>query len=251
MLTRSTAFKVAVRDVVEGEFVRTEDKWESNYVVTSSKERVSRLRILASVVSKFEGENGNYIFVVLDDGTDTIAVKAFGEEMDMLQEIQLGDIVDVVGKVKEYQGEHYVNPEYVRKIEDPNWELVRKLELLLAKGAERKADSITAPSRGMEEQGEVKEEVVSEGAVAQAEGGEVEVRTGELPEKVNGEKEGGNGDKPAILRLIGKLDEGDGVKYVTLLKESKLDEEPLEAILTELMQDGDIYEPKIGRFKKV
>jgi hypothetical protein len=38
--------------------------------------------------------------------------------------------VDLIGKVREYNAEIYIMPEIVRKITDPNTELLRRLELL-------------------------------------------------------------------------------------------------------------------------
>ena len=57
--------------------------------------------------------------------------------------------------------------------------------------------------------------------------------------------------KMIVLNLIEELDTGDGVKYITLLEKTKLSEEELEDVLTELMNEGSIYEPTLGRFKRV
>lgn len=221
-LIRGTAFKVHIRDITEGKFSKSRSRWEPSYVLTPLNENVSRVRVMGTVVARFVGEDQKYASLTLDDGSDTIAARAFRDDVELLQEVKPGDIVDVIGKVKEYADEKYINVESVRRVEDPNWELVRRLELLIKgrRSAGGEAGQLEA-SRETPMEEAVAEEVVEEEP------------------------------KMVLLNLIEELDEGEGVKYVTLLKESGLGEETMEAALNELMQDGEVYEPKIGRFKRV
>ncbi len=215
-LSRETAFKLGIRAITEGEFSKSEARWEPGYIITPQAERVSRVRVMGSVVSRFVRDDQKYASITLDDGSDTIAAKAFRDDVELLMNVKPGYIVDVVGKVKEYEGEKYINAESVWKVEDPNWELVRKLELLI-KG--HRLGGIKAPAPG--DAREVEEEVV------------------------------GDDPKIVLLNLIEELDDGNGVKYITLLKESGIEDKELEGVLRELMGEGDVYEPKIGRFKRV
>lgn len=226
-IERGTASKVCIKDMVDGKFIKTEQRWEPNIVITPLNEKISRVRLMATVVSRFVSEDQKYASLTLDDASDTITVRVFRDDIELLQEIKPGDIVDVVGKIKEYNEEKYISPESIRKIEDPNWELVRKLELLLKESrlGGIKVAAETEPKAAEQPASVATEEVVEETAT-------------EDPKLV-------------ILNLIEELDEGEGVKYVTLLSESKLEEEKLESILNELMTDGEVYEPKIGRFKRV
>ncbi|RLG57378.1 MAG: hypothetical protein DRN95_05635 [Candidatus Hydrothermarchaeota archaeon] len=215
MIERSTAIKVRIKDVQEGKYVRA----SPNYVLTPYGEKVARARVMATVVARFVSEDERYASITVDDGSDTISVRAFRDEVGLIKKIKEGDLVDVIGKIKEYKGEKYLTAECIRVIDDPNWELVRKLELLLKEREREKP----------EEKGETSVEVE-----------EIKLESGEEKDK-----------KIVILNLIEELDRGEGVKYITLLKESGFDEEELESVLTELMQEGEIYEPKIGRFKRV
>ncbi|MFQ5816020.1 MAG: OB-fold nucleic acid binding domain-containing protein, partial [Candidatus Hydrothermarchaeaceae archaeon] len=249
--------------IVDGEFVRSTERWEPNYLVTPFNDRVSRVRVLATVVSEFVSEDKKYSTITLDDGSDTITVRAFKEECEMLGDIDVGDIVDVVGKVKEYQEERYITSESIWRLEDPNWELVRKLELLAVNA--RTPSAKEGDAAGVDVKiGEAAPEAAKAAAVVpeanaievveevvESESGGKSLETG--PSKKAEESSDGadKGQKSSILKLIRDMDEGDGVKYVTLLKESGLTEDALEAVLNELMQDGDVYEPKIGRFKGV
>lgn len=89
---------------------------------------MARARILATVVAKFIAEDENFASITLDDGTDTIRAKTF-KTAKPIDSAEIGDIVDVIGKVKEWNEEIYIIPEIVHKIDNPNLELLRKLEL--------------------------------------------------------------------------------------------------------------------------
>ncbi|RLJ06383.1 MAG: hypothetical protein DRP18_00975 [Candidatus Aenigmatarchaeota archaeon] len=125
---RMTALKLKIADITNGEWVRKEGL-EPSYVVTPSGEHVSRARILGTVVAKFVADDENFATATIDDGTDTIRAKTF-KTLKPLDSVDIGDIVDVIGKVREYAGEIYIIPETVAKITDPNFELLRELELL-------------------------------------------------------------------------------------------------------------------------
>ena len=225
-LSRGTAFKVRIRAVTEGKFSKSESRWKPGYLLTPQGEKVSRVRIMGTVVSRFVGDDQKYSSLTLDDGGDTIAVRAFRDDVELLMNVKPGGTVDVIGKVKEYEGETYINIESVWKIEEPNWELVRRLELLIksqslggikasANPVEKKIPPATVGMQGVEE------EVV-----------------GEDP-------------KIVLLNLLEELDDGNGVKYITLLKESSIEDKELKEVLGELMGEGDVYEPKLGCFKRV
>jgi hypothetical protein len=228
-IERGTASKICIKDMVDGKFIKAEQRFEPNFLVTPLNEKISRIRLMGTVVSRFVSEDGKYASLTLDDASETITVRAFRDDIELLRDIKPGDIVDVIGKIKEYNEEKYIAPESVRKIEDPNWELVRKLELLLKESRleERKVGA-------METEAKVAEQPAASAAAEEV----VEETVSEDPKLV-------------ILNLIEKMDEGEGVKYVTLLSESGLEEEKLESVLNELMTDGEIYEPKIGRFRRV
>ncbi|MFH1774328.1 MAG: OB-fold nucleic acid binding domain-containing protein [Methanobacteriota archaeon] len=227
-IERGTASKICIKDVVDGKFIKAEQRFEPNLIVTPLNEKISRVRVMGTVVSRFVSEDGKYASLTLDDASDTITVRAFRDDIELLRDIKPGDIVDVVGKIKEYNEEKYIAPESIRKIEDPNWELVRKLELLLKESRleERKVGAVETEAKVAEQPASTPAEEVVEETVSED-------------------------PKLVTLNLIEKMDEGEGVKYVTLLSESGLEEEKLESVLNELMGDGEVYEPKIGRFKRV
>jgi stage V sporulation protein G len=72
-----------------------------------------------------------------------------------------------------------------------------------------------------------------------------------VEEEVVGEESEAENLKALMLKLITDLDQGDGAKYLEIVKKSGQDEGKVEETLGELLADGKIYEPKIGRFKRV
>ncbi len=138
-IERMTAVKARISDLTGGRFVR-KDGLEPSFVLTENGQRISRARILGTIVGRFIADDGNFASVTIDDSTDTIRAKTF-KTVKPLDKAEIGDLVDIIGKVKEYNDEIYIIPEIVRKIQDPNFELLRVLEII--KQRKRKGKSET------------------------------------------------------------------------------------------------------------
>jgi hypothetical protein len=207
-LDSRTAFKLFIRDVVERTLNKSEDG--SSYLEYDGQS-VFTLRVMGIVVSKYDSEK--FTILTLDDSTETVSVRAFGEDKDLLQGISVGDSVDVIGSLREYEEETYIVPWRISIIEDPNWELVRNLELLIR----AKKTGAGVPSVEVLDEGRSEEQDL----------------------------------KPVILALIDKLDTGGGADYNALLKDSGVEDNQLDQALNDLLSSSDIYEPKIGRFRRV
>lgn len=126
------AKKMDIKALYTGKYT-VQEGFNPNYIEVSG-ERVSMVRILAAVIDKFTSEDGNYGTITIDDGTDTIRVKAF-QDLRLIENVEKGDIVEIIGKIREYNEERYIQPEIIVKIEDPNFEVIRKLELRKIKAA--------------------------------------------------------------------------------------------------------------------
>lgn len=125
---RIPAVKLHIEDIVRGKFVKEEDG--RRVFVTLNKRVVSRVRVLGTVVRKFANEDKSYGFLILDDGTETIRVKVWRENVELIEQFEEGDIVDIFGRVREFGEEIYIVPEIIVKIDDPNWEILRELEIM-------------------------------------------------------------------------------------------------------------------------
>ena len=225
MPTRDTAIKVRIKDITGGELRQGTSDWDF-ILVTPFNEETGRVRVLGTVVRKYVRDDGKYAVLTLDDATETITLRAFNTDVAMLEEISEGDIIDAIGGVREYEEELYIATESATKITDPNWELVRKLELAIKIKALGGDVSTSSPMESSED-------------------------TSTSPEEVPDEKAAGVDTKSKVKDIIEKLDTGDGAKYLGISDETGLSDEKLEAILGELMEAGEVYEPKIGKFKRV
>jgi RPA family protein len=142
MQERLVARKIDIKTLYTGQYI-IQEGFNPNYIELNG-EKISRVRILATVIDKFLSEDGNYGTITLDDGTDTIRAKAF-QDLRIIEPVEKGDIIDLIGKIREYNEERYIQPEIIVKVADPNFEVLRKLELKKIK------ISVAAPPQKAEE----------------------------------------------------------------------------------------------------
>jgi RPA family protein len=237
---RLPAKKARIWDLVNGRFFPgNKTNMKPSFLITPLGEKISRANLIATVTEKFLNESENYGSLTLDDGTEAMRAKVFRENVKLLKEIEVGDLVLVIGKVKEYWGEIYLNAEIIRKIENLNYENFRKLEILRnfiernkivedIRSVAEEADEKTAKKYAKEKYG-MDEECV--GLIV------------ELKREID--------YKPKILEIIESLDEGEGVEIGKLLETIKLPENVIEKAINELLNEGRIYEPKPNVLKKV
>jgi len=123
---RNIAYKLRIGDVLKGVPMMDEGKF---LFLELGDRKVVRVNILANCVDKFiqEGEK-QFASLTVDDASGQLKLKAFGEEIEPLKEIMQGDTLQMVGNMREWNGELYMIPEIVKKV-DPRWLLVRKLEI--------------------------------------------------------------------------------------------------------------------------
>src|SRR3989344_6114524 len=112
---RLTASKAKLSWISGGKFV-SQEGFNPSYVLTPVGQRLSRVRVLATVVDKFVSENGKFASLTLDDGSDTIRAKVFNA-LSLFEGVEKGHIVDAIARIKEYQGEVYLLPEVVTKVD--------------------------------------------------------------------------------------------------------------------------------------
>jgi len=130
MRKRMTAVRASISDIVNGTF--GEDN--GAHVTSSYGVELRRVVIVGFVVSKFNKEANSeggkrFMSITLDDGTDTIRIKVWGEEESVLLEGVKEDILAlVIGKVRKYEDEIYIIPEIVKEITDPNFMGLHLLE---------------------------------------------------------------------------------------------------------------------------
>jgi hypothetical protein len=210
--SRQVAYKVRIADLNEGSYVK-EEGWQPNYVMTKQGLKISRANIIATAVSVEPEATNNAL--VLDDGTGTIGVRPFGEIAN-LKTIEIGDIINVIGKPREFGGEKYLVPEIIAKVKNEGWIRLRQKELSMPQPGPGVNPEKKAPASSIEE------EVV------------------ERPVQLENPFQ-------KIYRLIKELDTGDGADTNELITMSGLHN--AEELVKELLKEGEIFEIKRGRLK--
>lgn len=240
---RLTAIKVDIDSIVKGRFVKGEG-FNPSYVLSPLGLRLSRIRVLATIVDKFLSPDGKFATITLDDNTATIRVKSFNSRVSF-ENLRKGDLVDVIGKLRIYNGEIYIVPEVISKVQDPNFWLLRKLELLkqkremkrinaLVREMQKQTSDIEELKKVMEKKYGIEPDIVESILQAQE----------EVPERIDIRAE-----REKIIKLIEDLDEGNGCEYSKLIDASGLPEDVVENIVNELLSDGTCFEPRPGYIK--
>jgi hypothetical protein len=230
----TAAHKVKVEEILQGEYAVSEEGVP--YLITPWGEKISRARVMGTVVEKWLREDGEYCTVYLDDGTGVISLRGWREGAKELDELKVGDLVDVIGRVREYLGERYLVPHLLLKVRDPNWEVVRELEILLAR--RRALERGIRPRRPSPR--EIKIEAPAEGEEVEVEEIE-ELEFPQVPEELK---------KKALLALE-RLDRGEGVREEELERELSLSRKEVEDLLLVLMDEGEVFEVRAGRYQRV
>lgn len=202
---------------------------------------MTRARVMGTIVDKFVREDHGYGVLRLDDGSETTSLRAWREGVPELDRFNIGDLVDVIGRVREFDGEIYLTPELILRVEDPNWELVRELEILGAK-REALASGIrprAAPTVKLEARQLNIELPPPEAAQPTPEDVEGEPQLPEVPDDV----------KRRVILALEKLDTGDGAAPAEIAVELNLPQAQVEDALRVSFVEGDVFEPVAGKFK--
>ncbi len=242
----STAYKLKIEDLVRGQYVRSPEGTEPSYLLTPWSQHIPRARVLGTVVDKFVRDDQGYATLRLDDGSETISLRAWRENVPELAGFKMGDLLDVIGRVREFEGEVYLVPDLIFRVEDPNWELVRELEILHAR--RRALAQGVRPQPKQKAKLEPRHLQIELSQTPPAVGPTIEtieeVEAPPLP-KVPDET------KKRVTLAIEKLDKGDGAAPTDIAAELDLHQADVEDALRVLIVDGEIFEPRAGRFRRL
>ncbi len=205
---RHTAYKVWINDLHKSDVKVAEEGFS---YLGIGENKVVRMNLFGSVIDKFVAES--YATIIIDDSSGNIRLRVWAEDLYMLDSLEVGDLLFVVGRWAEYDGERYLRPEIVKKI-SVDWALLRRLELNKTYGAPSKEEKI-----------EIKEE-----------SNKVE----EVPPSLSA--------REVVLNMIEKFDE---LSEVDLVSKSKVKKEVLDLAIQDLLKEGEIFSPKKGYYRLV
>lgn len=242
---RQTAIVARISDVIENRFVRKEGL-EPSYVITKFGQKISRVKLMGTIVDKFVSDMGNYSTITIEDDTASMRVKAFQDNADVFDEFNLGDLVTVVGKVREYNDENYVIPEIVKRVTDPNHELLHRLRVLKGLLRHKKMSQALEKERkkftdveGFKKYASEKYKIDPEVVESFFEGEGVEEGVDEKDYK------------SLVLETLEGMDDGEGVGMRELMERCKLPDDVFEEVINDLLSSGICYEPKPGILRRV
>jgi RPA family protein len=123
---RNIAYKIRIGDVLKGKPFMEEGKF---LFLELGNMKIVRVNMIANCVDKYvQDSEKKFASLTVDDASGQIKLKAFGDDIGALKEIMQGDTLQIIGNVREWNGELYIIPEIAKKV-DPRWLLVRKLEI--------------------------------------------------------------------------------------------------------------------------
>ncbi len=215
-ISRQTAYLVGIDEIHPSQYTKSEGEWDPNFLTIRGL-KVSRVNIIGVVISVSEDKN---TFSV-DDGTGNISVRIF-DSNSLQVSLEIGDIILIIGRPREFNEEKYIVPEIVKHIQDEIWLEIRKKQLeKLRKEIPPQQERIVEP---------IKEAPKTEAVV-------------EKEETVVEEETTTEADK--VFSLIKKLDSGEGVEIEEIIKQHP----EAEKIVNSLLQEGEIFEVKPGKVK--
>lgn len=206
---RQTAFKVSIKDILNSKYFHEEG---SSAYIDLGGVKVGRVRVIATVMQKFLNEKGGSL--VIDDNTETLRARVFENADKILGDVNVGDLIELFGRVREYNEELYIIIEIIKKINDPNWFILRSYEL--RKDASPQANTVSTPAPAKKEE--------------------------ESENEVNEEK---------ILKAIKQSTEKIGAPLKEIVEKTKLEKEEVINTLKKLLLEGQIFEPRKEKFKVV
>lgn len=213
-IKRQVAVKVSANELINGNYIK-EEGWLPNYIQLVDGKKVSRVNIIGIVVFKSNEENVNYQNTIIDDGSGKISLRSF--EGDYFKNINVGDIILVIGRPREFNKEIYLIPEILKKMQNHSWMKVRKIELNYRINNNFKNEASINKKK-------------------------------ELSPSPNKIPEDNSTHKPDVIyELIKKLDSGEGIPTDDIIKKSNIHD--AEKFINKLLENGDVFELKPGVLK--
>lgn len=221
---RQIAYKVRIKEIINGKYVK-EEGWQPNYIITQDNKQLSRINLIGTVVSTPSDEEINYQSITLDDGTGRISARVF-EQNNFFNNINIGDVVLIIARPREYNNQIYLLPEILKKMQDKGWIKVRELELKKQPEIE---DTKTEETKLSNESEKLPEKGLQKSKTFQKEEIIEDIQES-IPSK--------------IINIIKEKDKGDGVDFEEVLKEINNEE-----AINKLLRKGELFEVRPGILK--
>jgi len=200
---RQTAFLVKVKELLEARLTEPKGEQPSLFYIEPRKLTVSRVNLTGFVVRKNPGQG--YDEFMIDDGSGSILVRNFESS---IAELNVGDIVRVIGRIREYNTSRYIIPEIVKRLQTKKMIELHSLEI---------KTTITPKSSPASKP---------------------------LLAKKNAEE---TSPKQQVFELVKELDSENGADIQDIAAKCQL--ENVDAIINDLIRDGEIFKVGPSRLK--
>ncbi|MBA3064170.1 hypothetical protein FP803_01900 [Candidatus Woesearchaeota archaeon] len=210
---RQIAYKARIADLINGGYVK-EEGWTPNYIITKQGKHISRINLIGTIISK--GNDGqDYQSLIIDDGTGSISLRAF-EKSEAINNTEIGDVIIVIGRPREYGSEKYIVPEIIKKINNNKWINVRKIELEI--------EDLKTAELPVKERKVIIEDV------------EPKEQTKDI---IN--------NSQIVYETVKELDSGQGVDIGDIIKKTGIKE--ADEIIKKFLMEGEMFEIRPGKIK--
>ncbi len=264
MKKRLPASRVYIRDIIDGYYVKSEGDFEPNYLITKDARKVYRVKVVATVVrDPVISEDETYGKLQIDDGTGTVWVLGFRDNTRFIRLVKKGDLVQIIGKVAEWRDDKQILVEGIAKVEPDMW-ILHRFETLKEKVEHAKKAKIafeiydrygiTAKAKVIAKNKGISEDMLTtidelytmmlERRTVEEELFEEEVTEEETPVSPELEKA-----KKAVIELLREKGKALSHKFILKKLSKEFDEELIEEAITQLLAEGEIYEPEIGYYE--
>ena len=125
MVTRAIARKLNIEAILQAPYIAGGSIENPNYLLLGA-EKVTRVNILGTIEDKYENPEANFSSLTVKHNESQIKVKFF-EKTD-LNDFQKGQLIKVIGKIREANDERFILGEIIKK-QEPEYEKIREQEL--------------------------------------------------------------------------------------------------------------------------
>lgn len=119
------AYKMRIIDLVNG---KLKNDSMGGVVLSTPFGESKEARILGTIIDSYRNNENTYGSFTIDDGTATTRIKAWSDKIELLDKFKEGEIVDIIGRVGQFQDEIYIVPDMIIPV-TPNYWIYRELEL--------------------------------------------------------------------------------------------------------------------------
>lgn len=123
---RQTAHKLRINDILLGKPIMDGEKFSC---LDLGNKKIVRVNVIGNIIEKYSNSGDKkYSFITLDDGSEQIKLKSFGDDSEKIDQFFQGQTIIVIGTLRFFNNEIYIAPE-ITKIMPSEYLLIRKLEL--------------------------------------------------------------------------------------------------------------------------